>query len=325
MRALVTGGAGFLGFHLARRLVEGGHRVDLVDNLARGVRDEELVALTGHPNAELFVADLCEPGCSASWPGGYDVIFHLAAIVGVARVESAPSEVLRQNSESLIRVLDYARTLPTPPRLVFASTSEVYAGHRALPIPTPEDVPLTLPDLSHPRTSYLLSKIYGEALLLHSGLPVTLVRPHNVYGPRMGLSHVIPELLQKVHAASPGAKLRVRAVNHSRAFCYVDDAVEMLLRVAEIPDCVGRVINLGTAAETRILELAETILRVVDKDLPIEPLEARTGDPERRCPQMALMERLTGFRAKIAIDEGLSRTYAWYRDRVFEGEGPSAR
>jgi len=319
--ALVTGGSGFIGSHLARRLLAGGYAVDLVDNLSRGRRDGDLEALRAEPGVRLLERDLLEPDALLEEADDYDVIFHLAAILGVANVLRAPYRVLEDNVLLLLHVLDFARRQRALSRLVFASTSEVYAGSlelSMLPFPTPETAPLALPRLEAPRTSYMLSKLYGEALCLHSGLPVTVIRPHNVYGPRMGLAHVIPELLQRAHDALPGDVLEVFSVEHRRTFCYVDDAVEMITRAAESGHCVGEVLNVGRQApEVRIGDLARTVVDTVGRELEIRALPTTAGSPERRCPDMSKTSELTGHVARVGVEEGIGRTYAWYADRLF--------
>src|SRR5262249_56924868 len=128
----------------------------------------------------------------------YDAIVHLAAIVGVQNVIDRPYQTLRDNVLIHEAVIRFAARQTNLQRFLFASTSEVYAGslmHLRLPLPTPEDSPLALPDLSQPRTAYMLSKIYGEAMLLHSGLPYTIFRPPHVYRPRIALTPLIPHLL----------------------------------------------------------------------------------------------------------------------------------
>ena len=204
---------------------------------------------------------------------------------------------------------------------MFASTSEVYAGtleHGDLPVPTPEETALALPPLGRPRTSYMLSKIYGEALCHHAGVPFTIVRPHNVYGPRMGMAHVIPELMAKVTRAEDSGLFEVFSVDQTRTFCYVDDAVAMIAAAADSKDCAGETLNIGAdGPEIAIGELARRILLTVGKSLEIVPRPAPAGSPARRCPDMSKTRRLTGVDAQVPLDEGLARTYVWYRDRGF--------
>jgi UDP-glucose 4-epimerase len=320
-KVLITGGGGFIGTHLARHLAERGDEAHLLDNFARGRRDRDLEDLLTRPGVRLVERDLLEPGALEDLDRDYGLIFHLAAIVGVANVLEAPYRVLRDNVALLVALLDFAAGQASLDRLVFASTSEVYAGtleHGSLPIPTPESAPIILPDLHHPRTSYMLSKLYGEAVCLQSGLPVTTIRPHNVYGPRMGLSHVIPELLQRAHAAADGDRLEVYSVDHRRTFCHVSDAVEMISRAAEEPRCAGEALNVGSEhPEIRIGELADLVVRVVGKELVVEPLPPTAGSPLRRCPDMSKTAELTGYTSRVGLEEGVRQTYDWYRENLF--------
>lgn len=321
-RVLITGGGGFIGAHLARALAEEDHEVDLVDDLSRGQMDADLADLVERPNVSLLEKDLLAPGATEDLPSDYARIFHLAAIVGVANVLDAPDRVLRRNVELLDVVLDLASRQSGLERLLFASTSEVYAGtleHGDLAVPTPEDSLLILPDLQRPRTSYMLSKIYGEAMVLQSGLPVTVVRPHNVYGPRMGLAHVIPELLQRAHATPDGGRLEVYSVDHRRTFCFISDAVEMISRASEAPAGRGQVLNVGNQEpEIPIGDLAERVIEAVGHRLEIDPRPPHPGSPSRRCPDMSRTAEVTGFRGLVTLEDGIRQTYAWYRRNVFE-------
>jgi UDP-glucose 4-epimerase len=321
-RVLITGGGGFIGAHLARHLADRGDEVDLIDDLSRGRLDADLTALLERPNVRLIEKDVLEPGALDDLSTDYGLIFHLAAIVGVANVLNAPERVLRRNVELLLVVLDLAARQKNLERFVFASTSEVYAGTLELgelPLPTPEDSPLTVADPKLPRTSYMLSKIYGEAMSFQSGLPVTVVRPHNVYGPRMGLAHVIPELLKRAYEAEDGGTLDVYSVEHRRTFCHVSDAVEMISRAARAPEGAGRALNLGKQEpEIPIGDLANLIIEVVGRRLEINPLEPHPGSPSRRCPDMTRMTRVAGYTAQMSIEDGVRDTYDWYRPNVFE-------
>src|SRR5262249_41626089 len=156
--------------------------------------------------------------------------------------------------------------------------------------------------LDQPRTSYMLSKIYGEAMVAHSGLPFTILRPHNVYGPRMGRLHVIPQLLEKAHNAQPGTAIEVFSTDHRRAFCYTDDAVAMMRAAARNSDCRDQVLNLGCdAPEIAIGELARIIIATVGKPLIVRAAPATPGSPTRRAPRMDRMTKATGVVARVTI------------------------
>lgn len=329
MKCLITGGAGFIGFHLAKHLLQQGYQVDIVDNFYRSIMDDDLKELLTNPNIQLHNENLLESAFIHQLPTDYDLIFHFAAIIGVANVLSKPFEVLRDNNFMLINMLELAKKQTNLTRFVFTSTSEVYAGtlqNFSLPIPTPESTPLALTNPEHPRTSYMLSKIYGEALCLHSTIPVTIVRPHNIYGPRMGMSHVIPELMQRAFRLKEGDLLDVFSTDHKRTFCYVQDAVIMLELAAKNIECEGKVMNIGAQQpEISIGDLAQLIIEQVGKKLLIKSKPDQVGSPNRRCPDMTLTKSLTGYEPQISLGQGLELTYQWYYANVFTGKGESAK
>jgi UDP-glucose 4-epimerase len=320
--ALITGGAGFIGGHLARRLLDDGWSVTVVDDLSRGVHDRFVGSLSDDDRFELRMADLRDRRSLRELGTRYTHIFHFAARLGVQQVLDHPFPVLRDNVALLETALEVASQQPDLERFVFPSTSEVYVGtqqHFELPVPTPESTPLAVPPLDHPRTSYMLSKIYGEALVQHAGLPFTIVRPHNFYGPRMGRAHVIPQLLQRIHDADPGDDLVVYSMDHRRTFCYIDDAIEYLARLAVAPAAEGETFNVGCQGpEVRIGDLAVLLAEVVGR--PVTPVrgEDTPGSPPRRCPDMAVTAAVAGYLPSVSLTEGVSRTYAWYRDEVFD-------
>lgn len=323
MKILITGGAGFIGGFLAQSFAARGYTVHLADSLARGRRDRFVSDLLASGSVTLFERDLLRSDALADLADDYTHVVHLAAILGVQNVLKRPYATLRDNIHLLEAALVLAARQVRLERLVFASTSEVYAGSLELmdmPIPTPESTPLALPRLDQPRTSYMLSKIYGEAMVRHSGLPFTIIRPHNVYGPRMGMAHVIPQLLEKAYRAEEGGTIEVFSVEHRRTFCFIEDAVEMIARVATTPGCAGETLNVGNQSpEITVGALAEVIVRTVGKRLAIDPKPATPGSPARRCPDMSRMLELTGYRGRVSLEEGVQRTYAWYRPMVFEG------
>lgn len=255
-------------------------------------------------------------------PRDIDMIFHGAAILGVQQVLDSPDRVLEINASTTLNVFNFARQLAGLKRVIFASTSEVYAGtlkHFGIPFPTPESVPICVDDVKSARTSYALSKVYGEAIAFawrkSYGLPVTVVRYHNVYGPRMGFRHVVPQTFVKIARAT--ADVDVPSAHHTRAFCYVEDAIEATVRCWESEQAEGEIVNIGSSAEEiSIRALVEKVARTMGRDITIREAPATEGSPSRRCPDTSNLKRLTGFSAGVSLDEGLRRTYVWYRERL---------
>ena len=328
-RILITGGAGFIGFHLARHLKSAGHEVCLVDNHVRGVRDSDFLELISDSQVASVEIDLLDSSETMSLGEDFDVIFHLAAIIGVRHVQERPYDVLVHNTRMLENVISLVQIQQPSCRLLFASTSEIYAGtlkNFGLSIPTSEDAPLTVTALDLPRTSYMLSKIMGEAMVQHSGVPFTIFRPHNIYGSRMGLAHVIPEQLKNAFDAAPGDAIPVFSPEHKRAFCFVDDAVEMLARMAFNEGCQGTTLNLGAQTpEVSIRELAQMCVEISGKTLTLDELPPTPGSPERRAPDMRATAKLLDYEAKVSLRDGIRRTWIWYRKNVFEADGLTAQ
>ncbi len=328
-KILITGGAGFIGLHLANRLLDEGLAVHLVDNFSRAVEDNFLKKTLARTNVDFSSVDLLDATTIESFGKDYDVIFHLAAIIGVVHVLERPYNVLYDNVQMLGNMIELARNQSNLSRFIFASTSEVYAGtlqYFDLPLPTPESTPLAVSDLSHSRTSYMLSKIYGEALCQQAGVPFTIIRPHNIYGPRMGMAHVIPEQLKKAFDARSGDSIDVFSVDHTRCFCFVDDAVEMLVRIIERSACEGKTLNIGTQKpEVTIREVAEACYKTVDKELFINAKPPSPGSPTRRAPDMSRTVELTSYQSKVALSDGVSITYDWYKENIFENRGITAK
>jgi UDP-glucose 4-epimerase len=157
------------------------------------------------------------------------------------------------------------------------------------------------------------------------GMPFTIVRPHNFYGPRMGLSHVIPELLSKIHSRSDGDELVVASMDHSRTFCFIDDAIELIVRLVEGESGLNGTFNVGVQEpEVTIGELAQLLVDTVGREVTIVAGETTPGSPSRRAPDMTHTIAATGHTPAVSLADGVRRTYDWYRERVFEGSGVSA-
>ena len=323
-RVLITGGAGFIAAHLARSLADRNWQVDLLDDFSRGVRDRTLEGLIGQPNVGIRRASLLDVDAGNGLDDDYNLIFHLAAIIGVRHVVERPYQVLTQNVMMTANALAIAATQKGLRRFVFTSSSEV-ASAPDVPVPTPEETPLSLPDIGQARTSYMLSKIYGEAMCHHAEIPFTIVRPYNVYGPRMGMSHVLPELLKRAGDQPKGGKLEVASVDHRRAFCYVSDAVEMIERLALAERAVCGTFNVGNKdAEASIGELARLVVETLGRRLDIVPLPPTPGSPPRRRPDMCKTIAATGYAPRVGLTDGVALTHGWYKDNVFGAAGATA-
>jgi UDP-glucose 4-epimerase/UDP-glucuronate decarboxylase len=264
-------------------------------------------------------ADLTREDALRELPARWDAVYMLAAVVGVRNVETDPARVIRTNTLALMRLLDWLT--PEAGMLFFASTSETYAGGVSagtVPVPTPEDVPLSVPDVAAPRFAYAASKILGEAAVIHGAraraLPSVIGRFHNVYGPRMGADHVIPELsLRALRREDP---FRVYGTDQRRAFCHVSDTVEAMVRLVATPAASGRIVNIGNDTEETLIEdLAGLVLREAGFAPRLERVAAPAGSVARRCPDIGRLRELTGFVPKVSLEAGVRETFAWYRLR----------
>lgn len=311
MKALILGGAGFIGVHLARRLCAAGDEVTIVDDFSRGRDDPELAAL----GARVLHADLTVRASYETLPRGWDHVYMLAAVVGVRNVEKDPARVIRINTLALMNLVDWLRPQT---RLFFASTSEIYAGgvgRELVPVPTPETVPVLIEDVAAPRSAYAISKLLGEAAVIHTarakGIPYVIGRFHNVYGSRMGADHVIPELL--LRAMRREDPFRVYGMDQSRAFCHVDDATEAMYRLMTTDAAMGEIVNIGNDSSTNIGDLGKLVLRVTDFHAALEAKPAPPGSVARRCPDLTKLRALTGYEPTVSLEEGVRRTFEWYR------------
>lgn len=318
-RILVTGAAGFIGCHLASRLSQDPvNHLLLVDNFLRGKRDQALAAVLARPNVRFFEADLTDPASFQHLGEGFDQVYHLAAILGVQNVLTRPYEVVRVNALATLHLLDWFRG-GGGRKLLFSSTSEAYAWTQQfypLPIPTPESVPLALTEVSNPRSTYCGSKVFGELAVTHgcasAGLPFVIVRYHNVYGPRMGFDHVIPQLAQRALAGQN--PLVVYSASHSRGFCYVSDAVTATVAAMNSEKANGETINIGNDQEEVTMgELAQRVLAVFGLQVAIAPAVAKHNPIQRRCPDISKARSLLRYRPQVRLAAGLKTTLAWYQ------------
>ena len=313
-RILITGGAGFIGTTLARRLVDD-NEVVAVDNLHRDV-------LTGtelgeHPNFRFVVGDILDVDVMHELARGCTHVVHAAAIAGVDTVLESPVRTMRVNVVGTYNVLEAAlATRDTLERVIEFSTSEVF-GQQAFNVA--EGHVTTIGSVGEARWTYAVSKLAGEhmAHAYHDelGLPTVSVRPFNVYGPGQVGGGAIRAFIE---AALAGRDLTIHGDGSQiRAWTYVDDMVRGLLLCLEHPAAVGESFNIGNArSAVTIFDLAGRIKRLsgCPGEIVFQPLHYT--DVELRIPNVTKARELLGFAAEVELEDGLARTIAWYRARL---------
>ncbi len=317
-RVLITGAAGFVGYHLAKRLQGAGYELTLVDNFALGQHDEEFRALTKERGVVFLQCDLTQARAWEKLGFDFDDVYHLAAINSTKLFYEIPAEILRSALLLNVHALEWFKKNKKGSKILFTSSNEAYAGaleaFGILPLPTLENVPLVIADPRNPRWSYAGTKLIGE-LLFNSyakqyGLRTVVVRPHNFYGPRSG-HHVIPDVLGRIERREDPFALY--GADETRSFCYIDDAVEAMQAVMESSKTDGETYHIGTSVETNIGELVEVLFeRAGWRPNVIERKPGPTGSVKRRVPDVSKIKRDTGWEAVTALRDGLKKTIAWY-------------
>jgi len=312
VRFLVAGGAGFVGSHLCRRLVDEGHEVTCVDNLLTS-RRENVEDLAGQPGFVFVEADVTALERSGLPDEPPNVVLHLASPASPVDYDRLPLETLAVNSAGTWRLLEIAADAGA--RLVFVSTSEVYGD--PLVHPQPETYWGNVDPIG-PRACYDEGKRFGEALVTSfrrvRGVRAAIVRVFNTYGPVMRLDdgRVVPEFLA---AALAGRPLPIQGDGtQTRSYMFVSDLVDGLLHVATDEDLDGLVLNIGNPHEITVRELAERLLAIMGSSVGTELVPARPGDPQRRCPDITRMMERYGWQPVVALDDGLGRTVDWLNE-----------
>jgi len=315
---VVTGGGGFIGHHLVKHL-SNSSKVVVLDNFSRGT-PERLIGLddrvlirncdiTNYNSLERCLSDL-----------DVKIIYHLAAINGTGNFYKIPVDIMDVGILGCLNMLTFAKKYEIK-KVITASSAEVYQECEI--VPTPEDVPLIVPDVKNPRFSYGLSKIYTEYYSYHFGLKhnmdVSIFRPHNVFGPDMGLQHVIPqfimEFLKQTDLEDEVLIETKGSLEAVRAFCYVDDIVRGLTLLSEKNSGVN-VYNIGNIQRVKMSELLSEIAKVLKCDYKVlQCQDEHVGGSKLRCPDITKIENL-GYECRVSLTEGLSKTIKWYRDNL---------
>jgi UDP-glucose 4-epimerase len=308
MRFLITGGAGFIGSHLAEHLLGLGHSVTVLDDLSTGSM-ANIASMKPHSRFVYHIDTMFNQRLLAELVDEADAIFHLAAAVGVRLIVESPVRTIETNVRATELLLEKAAKKNK--KVLLASTSEVYG--KSSKIPFNEDDDLVLGSSSRARWSYACSKLIDEFLALgylrEKGTPVIIVRLFNTVGPRQTGMYgmVIPRFVQQALSNAP---ITVYGDgSQSRCFGYVGDVVGALAKLIELPSAVGRVFNIGSDEEVSIAELAQLVREVTNSNSPIEfvPYEQAYGegfeDMRRRVPDLARIRQAIGYRSTKTLRE----------------------
>lgn len=328
MRILITGGAGFLGSHLAEELLARGHTVDVLD-LAEKIKLGKLAHLANDERLKIYPGDILDKDLLDKLIWQSAKIYHFAAVVGVEHYVFNPYKVLDVNVKGIFLILELA--LKYNKKVIFASTSEVYG--KSTQIPFKEDGDRILGPTSIDRWCYSTSKALGEHLcfsMKHKGLRFVILRFFNAYGPRLDsmesgrvLSIFIGNCLKKEPIYIHGDGMQ------TRCFTYVSDTVEGIIKASEVQEAEGEIFNIGTNVETTILELAELTSKICGGKNSIiskhhhDEYGLSYEDIPRRVPCTEKANKILGFEAKYPLEEGLKATINSFK-KEFETKNTSS-
>lgn len=320
MRVLITGGAGFVGSHLAEALLERGDEVSVLDNLSTGSIDN-IAPLKEHPRFRYTIDTVTNEPLLAELIDGADTVVHLAAAVGVKLIVEAPVHTIETNVHGTEVVLKHANKKKK--LVLIASTSEVYG--KSVDVPFSEDADLVLGPTTKHRWAYACSKMIDEFLALaywkERKLPVIVVRLFNTVGPRQTGQYgmVIPNLVRQALAGQPITVFGDGT--QSRSFTYVGDVVRAMVALIDEPRAIGQVFNIGSGHEISIGELADRVKAMTASSSTIvlvpydQAYEAGFEDMPRRVPDISKLRALVGYEPTVGLDQILERVIEYFRQQ----------
>jgi UDP-glucose 4-epimerase len=316
---LIIGGAGFVGLNLLKNLAEKNiYKLSLADDFSRGQMDSSLSLLVEKYNIKVIKGDFTIPSSYDLLDKEYDQVYMLASVVGVNNTLERPHEVIRINTALIYNTLEWTKNAKIK-KILYTSTSECYAGTIeafGYKVPTPEEIPLCIEDIGHPRFTYAVTKMLGESGFLNYskkvGFQCTVVRYHNAFGPRMGFKHVIPHLVQRfLNNETP---FKIYGHDQTRSFSYISDSVEGTVLAMESDKSDGQIYHIGSSEEISIEELIKETGRIMNFTGTYEYAPTYPGSVSRRCPDITKAKTQLGFEPKVGWKDGLKETVKWYVD-----------
>jgi UDP-glucose 4-epimerase len=321
-KILVLGGTGFIGLNLVKRLIENGEsEITIVDNYFRGKNDSELSDILNSGKVKLHELDLTEPNSYEAIGKEYEYVYLMASIVGVGYTEQIPHQVIKVNSSIILNALEWMAKSNSK-KILYSSTSECYAGtieKFGYKIPTDENVPLSISNIRNPRFTYAITKIFGESACINYarkyGFKSVIVRYHNVYGPRMGFMHVIPQVIIRfLNGENP---FKIIGYNQTRAFNFIDDAVEGTILAMKYDKSSEEIFHIGDMdSEISVEKLVKYIGMLLKFNGAYEYSSAPSGSVSRRCPDITKAKRELSYFPRTSWEEGVKYTVEWYQEYI---------
>lgn len=327
---LVLGGGGFIGRNIVQVLVDRGDCNVTAADIREGSNWHTISSdITKSTRFTSVLDDFTKMSAFDNLGKSFDEVYMLAAVVGVNRTLKFPQDVIRINTQLTMNTLEWISHNPIK-RLLFSSSSENYAGTSDLfdtEIPTAENVALCIGDVKHPRWTYAMTKMHGESAFIHSAhaynYECTIVRYQNIIGPEMGFGHAIPHIVERfVKAEEPSFK--IYGHDQTRAFCYIDDAVNGTVGAMESIKAAGEIYHIGKQDEINMETLTTYIGSLMGYSGEYEAAMTYPGSVARRCPNINKAIADFGYSPNIDWKTGVSLTTDWYREFFTSGQSPQS-
>ena len=328
-KILVLGGGGFIGRNITEFLVRRGDCFVVSADIKEGSNWNEL-ALNYPTFFEAVLDDFSDAEAFKNLGSGFDEIYMLAAVVGVNRTLKNPAEVIKTNTKLTLNVLDWI-TLNPVKKILFTSSSENYAATTDLfdanvHIPSAENIPLCIGDITHPRWTYAISKIHGESAFIHSAKKLNyeyrIVRYQNIIGPEMGFGHAIPHIVERFVNKIENP-IKIYGYDQTRAFCFIDDAVQGTVGVMESSNRSNNIYHIGNDQEISMEELTKFIGSTLGHEGSYENAMTYPGSVSRRCPNITKALNNFNYKPEVFWKDAVVKTVDWYKKFFESGLKPA--
>jgi UDP-glucose 4-epimerase len=318
-KVLILGGGGFIGSAIAEILsLRENYEITIADIFVRNQDTEEFLAFIKSTGIKLIKGDFTNPSMFKSLDKDYDDFYMLASMIGVNNTLEIPHEIIRVNTALIFNSLEWLKETSIK-NVLFTSTSENYSGtidRFGYKVPTPEDIPLCIDPIDHPRFTYAVTKMLGESGFMNYarifGFNCKIIRYNNIIGPNMGFKHVIPHLVQRfMENENP---FRIFGHDQTRSFCHIDDGALGTILAMENENAKNDIFHIGSEEEITIEELVKEVGRYFNYSGEYVNAPTYPGSVSRRCPDITKARTMLNFNPVVSWKEALIPTIKWYVD-----------